>query len=301
MMKNLFHKLICLLLSVLSSMVPEAQTIALKINDKMIDTAYQDEPVIIYVSISNAGAQYAERWNLAGERRISELKKELDAGRLSQQAYDEEKRRIDSNKRYVEPIMIGDASAPWTESLHWVITEMKNEKTPLSLPLNFLPFPETTEKIVLDANSYIMAAFGISPGDLQKITAGIYDIRLKLNKAESNPVRLQIHSGSSPASLRTSIPELLQRGRYAWHTKDAVNTVRYANEILATDPNSIDGFSLQGDGLVLQGSYLPALESFNKALNEYNKQYGENAEPPEYLLGQISSLKKKLGEPDRAQ
>lgn len=282
-------------------MMPGAQTIALKINDKMIDTAYQDEPVIIYFSISNASAQYAERWNLAGERRISALKKELEAGRLTQLAYDEEKRRIDSNKRYVNPIMIGDATEPWTKSIQWMITEKKNEKVPVSFPLHLLPYPGTTEKIVLDANSFTMAAFGISPGDIQKVPAGIYDIRIKLNEAESNPVSLQIISGAMPASLRNSVPELLHRGRYAWHMKDAINTLRYANEILGTDPNSIDGFSLQGDGLVLQDSYLPALESFNKALKEYYKQFGENAEPPEYLLGQISSLKKKLGEPDRAQ
>jgi hypothetical protein len=297
MKKNPAHIVLLFLLSV-SLCKATAQTsisISLKVNQETEAAVFHNEPVLFDVMVTNQAAQADERWNMAADRRLDEMKELLGNGQLKQDDYDKEKMAIEKNKRKTGAVTLGSASSSWVTTISWRVMNTANREE-VQLPVKLMKKPETSGIAVLDANAVYMACYGINPEDLKSVAPGTYAIELSVNNILSNAVLLKVAGAMMDGPLANSEPMLLRLGEYYWHEEDAVNTMLYADKLLAKNPSSLDGLSLKGDGQVLQKSYLPALETYNKAVKEYYKQNGAGSEPPEYLFSMIAFVKKEMGQ-----
>jgi hypothetical protein len=272
----------------------EAQvTLSIHSNGETSDTIFQNQSLLIFLNISNARAQEAQRWNLAGERRLNNLREQLRKNEITQDVFDNEKALIESTRKEVSEVLVGTASQPWYQQLRWEILLVN---IPIAGAPMIMPNPPTSATLKLGAESFYSVAFGLADDAIRRLQPGRYQVRAFLGNEASNTISLHVKSGNHSGNTYH-----IREGLFSWHQNDAVAVLSHAGKILESSPFSLDGLVLQGDGYVLQKSYLPALESYNKALKEYYRLYGSEAEPPEYLMTMIAHMKTNLGEPLRAQ
>jgi len=302
MVKFYFNTRILFILGILFISQASAQSIhiSLRVNEEEQDSVFRDEPLLFDVQVSNKQAQANARWNMAGERRLMEMDESLKQGRLSREEYEREKSVIEKARRKVEITTLGSSATSWTSAIHWKVTNTADRKE-LKWPIMLMMNPATTGTAVLDANGFYMASFGLSPEAMQQLPVGTYTVEVSIENVYSNAVLVIIRSRLMTETIAGTEPMLLRIGRFYWHAGDGEKTIRFAELMLSQDPSSLDGLSLKGDGQVLQRNYLPALETFNNALKLYYKKFGNEAEPPEYLLSTIAFLKHSLGEPTRSR
>lgn len=267
----------------------------LRINEAETASVFQDEAVLIDLAIFNKKAQADQRWNLAGEERMKELKELLESGTIKQEEYDREAASINKNKRTPVSIQLGSDAISWTSSVSWKVMNTANRNY-IELPLKLMKKPSTDGAAVVNADGYYIACYGISPDDMPSVLPGTYAVECFINNIPSNAVLLTVKPGRMEETMAVSESVLLQTGKYYWHSGNGVKTIEYADKLLAKNPFSLDGLSLKGDGQLLQRSYLPALETYNKAIAEYYKQNGKDSEPPEYLVSMIDFIKKEMGQ-----
>lgn len=292
----LYNFLFSLLLSIGFHLQAQKINTILKINEADEATVFQDESILLDVSVFNKKAQADRLWNMTGEERMDELNELLKQGKIKQEEYDKEKISIEKNRRTATTTTeLGSATASWTTAISWKVLNTANGNY-IQLPVTLMKKPSTEGKAVLDANGYYIACYGIAPGDLKSVPPGTYTIECIINNIPSKAVLLIVKNGMMSGTLANSETMLLRSGTYYWHAEDGTKTIQYANQILSKNPNSLDGMSLKGDGQVLLKSYLPALDTYNKAVKEYYKQNGAGSEPPEYLLSMIGVVKEKLGD-----
>ncbi len=267
----------------------------LKINEGDEASVFQDECVLLDVSVFNKKAQSDKLWNMAGEERMVELIDLLKQGKIKQDDYDREKINIEKNRRTTATTELGSATSSWTSAISWKVMNTANRNY-IQLPVILMKKPSTDGKAVLDEAGYFIACYGIVPGDLKSVPPGTYAIECFINNIPSNAVLLKIQNGMMNSAVAASVPVLFRFGQYYWHNENGEKVIQYAEIILAKNPASLDALSLKGDGQVQQKLYQPALETYKKATAEYYKKNGINSEPPEYLLSMIEYVKKELGQ-----
>ncbi len=266
----------------------------LKVNGEKEVTLFNDEPLLLELTLFNKKAQADRRWNLSGEERLRELDELLKQGKIEKENYEMEKSGIENKKRKYEVLTLGSSSVPWTSEISWKIMNTANRQEARS-PIKLMKNPETGGAALLDADAYYMAVYGISPEDMRTVTPGTYAIECIIRNMPVAFVVLTVSNREMPDTLANAEPALIQRARYYWHEGEGNQVIRLADQVLATNPVSLDALSLKGDGQLLLRSYLPALETYRMAMREYYRQNGMNSEPPEYLQAMIDFIHKEMG------
>ncbi len=297
MRRKLIYKFFFPLLLTLSLQLKAQQpvTVSLSLNYNSGQKLYHNEPLLLTVTITNREAQENSRWNRAKDRRLNELDDLLKANKISRENYEKEKTQLNTSKRTISSLTLGNQNSPWSSLVKWKMV-YSGTGAEVELPVTVFTNPSPESIAILDEKGYYIAYFGINPQDMKKIPGGAYQINAIVGGERSDVAQLELRDEIMPLVIAETEEMWLRIGQYYWHANDAEKTIQYADRILKKNPLSLDGLSLKGDGLIIQQSYLPALETFSKAVTEYYKQHGINSEPPGYLLESIAWIKKQLGQ-----
>lgn len=296
-MRKHFIKFICLSVAVIFCFTITAQQgleISLRADYEQERKVLHNEPAIFIVTLVNKSTQSDNLWNISADRRIRQIDELVKQDKLKKEDADKEKQELEKNKRSSPAIILGTVSSPWSSQLKWIAKNTQTNQT-VSLPLKLMSNPACDAVAVLAGGSNILAYYGIAPAEMISVPVGNYEVGVTLNDIVSDKIILQVQRESVNEEAADEAM-LLKYGQFYWHAGDSKQAMNYAGKILKKNPLSVDGYSLKGDAQVMENSYLPALESYNAAKKNYYKQFGNGAEPPEYLLNMIGMVKEKLGD-----
>jgi hypothetical protein len=286
---------ILLILMLKSFLLVGQQGIALNL---MVDkskraTIYQDEPIIISVSISNPGATYNAQWNREADLWLQQLKSMYQNGEVSAEQYKEEIKRIEQSKKKVQVPSIGTISQPAYQE---VKIEWKNEQGTLvdNVSMKLLNGSSWPTVLVLDANAYYSLQWGIDRKEVSGLKPGKYILLAILDKYQSEPVELEILTSAIPSSKTNTIAVQQKLGKSELLFGRVEPAAIHARNILKINHASVDGLVLLGEVNVQKNNYKEALKNFEDALIHFNKQKPSSPEPPVYIFGMIEWLKGKI-------
>ncbi len=289
-MKHIKHILIILLLFLYSGKgISQSASIVLKADYKDSAIVYQDEPLLLTVSLTNPMAEENANWNMAADRRLNTLEALLRENKITEEEYNTEKKLLEAGKKKVETIVVGTRGKSWSSMVQWEMISKSNGRAQ-QVQVKSMLIPATDDIAELNETGYVTAYFGIGPEEMKKIKPGTYEIVSTVEKDKSQPIVLKIRNESMPSSVTDSEAGLIKSGRYYWHTGDADKGMMYADKLLQKNPTSIDALSLKGDLYTVKEDNQEALKYYRKALQEFYKQNPDESESPEYLIVMIGLL-----------
>jgi tetratricopeptide (TPR) repeat protein len=265
----------------------------LRVNQGNKAIIYQDEPLIISVSISNPGATYNAQWNREADQSLQQLKTMHQNGEVTVEQYDQEIKRIQQSKKKIQIPAIGTISQPAYQK---VKVEWKNELGTRmnNISMKLLSSSSMPNVLVLDANAYYLLQWGINRKEVGKLKPGKYILMATLDNYHSEPVELEILTSAIPSSKLNTIAVQHKLGKFELLSGQAESAAIHAKNILKLNSASVDGLVLLGEVNVQKNNYKEALKNFEDALMLFNKQKLSSPEPPEYIFGMIEWLKGKI-------
>ncbi len=277
-------KLIIVLLS-FSVMELPAQNmyISLSANGESTAAVYTNEPVVLRLSLSNPAAISAFEWNLSAKRRITELDDSIKSKSRNSAKHMQEKKDIEQKLIKADSIKLGTEAMPWYSDISWSI-ESKDGILAMNLPVRQLLYPQVNPMIILDAGQQHSICYGIDNIGGALTNPGHYTLRARMGNTFSNSITLNLLDKPMPASVASSPETLLRLGNYFLQTGNAEKAMEYASGLLKADEVSLPAQILMGDGYYQSKQYEKAAAWYDRAYQQYYKKYGNNAEPPEYLL-----------------
>ena len=261
--------------------------VTLTVNDEFSSAVWRNQPALFTVSVSNPQAAYDLQWNAKAETYLNELRTQLDSGKITAKYFGEERKRIESLQRKIEPFVIGNEVRGWFSEIKFRASLNGNE---ISLPVHLLGKPKMISAM-MNENSYYSVQFGISPAEMEKIIPGNYEIDAELSGNRSEKIQLQVNALKATDEWWMKEENIAQFVQYFLADKNAAKVAEYAEKILLLNPASVLGLTMKGEALILDSKYKEALRQFENALKETDKNPA--FEPPVYIHTRIEFLKDK--------
>ncbi len=264
-------------------------TLTCSVADEKAVTLYQNEPLVISISVNNKTVFKDWQWNQAADDWLQKLDTIFKAGTLSEEEYKKEKERILKGKKILKADTIGTAAQPWYDQLTFYVFENDSIQI-ITWPINRLGKLPLEAVAVLDMNAYYGLDFHIPPETVSRIKPGKYSIKALLNGVWSNVVKITILPENMPSAVLQSTEMQLRLGQYYLLAGNADKVYSYAIAVLKREPLNIEALILRGESHILKEEYKLALADFEKALQQHYKKFPGLYEPPDYLLGTIEWL-----------
>lgn len=261
--------------------------VTLAVNDEFSSAVWRNQPALFTVSVSNPQAAYDLQWNAKGETYLSELRTQLDSGKITAKYFGEERKRIEGLKRKIEPFVIGSEVRGWFSEIKFYASLNGKE---VSLPIRLLGKPKMISAM-MNENAYYSVPFGISPAEMEKIIPGNYEIEAELSGNRSEKIQLQVNALKATDEWWMKEENMALLIQYFLADKNSAKVLEYANRILQLNANSVLGMTMKGEAFILDSKYKEALQQFENALSETEKNPA--FEPPVYIHTRIEFLKDK--------
>lgn len=269
-----------------------------RINEETDIKIYEDEPIIISLSIINDEAIQAALHNTPLEVERQELERKYEKNRISEKEYKSAVEEIERNKLNFRTYRFGSPKG-WTPFIQFRVLSTE-EWSDLNWPLKLLMYDPPDNVVELNASTSCYIEWGLDPQDSTQVSRGEYQLKAiaKIMKpVESNVVTLTFIGEKLSKAITNSEEQLLARGRYCYKSSLFQEAKDYAERALKINSNSLEALVLLGNIEEKRGNYVKALEAYELAEKaDYAQKEKEGYEPPEYIISKIITLTKLLEE-----
>ncbi len=264
----------------------------LRVNGEENAEIFDDEPLIISVSINNDAAIRTAFENFPSKERMKNLEKMLKAKMLDEDEFKRASNEIRSSMKKAAIYRFGCPTG-WTEFVKiQAMSEGQWEHVdwPIQLLEHFPPEPVAE----LDESSTCYVEFGIDLED-PKRPRGAHEIRaiteiIKGEIVESNISKVNFLGKKMPKNKRDDEETLMAKAEYLYKRGLYDESRNVIGKALETNPNQINALALLGDIKEKKGDFTAALSAYMNAAEEFEKQYSDLDEPPEILISNITKL-----------
>ena len=264
----------------------------LKVNDLFVEIVNRGEPLVFTVQVTYPGNMEDEQENRIIDIELEELEERLNEGEITEEEYEEEKERLESQKKEIETPVLGTEAEPWTEAVRFE-TLIDDEWRPLDWKLELLTTNSPDPILELRSDVIAVARYAVAPEDVENIPEGTHRVKAVTSDAESNPVAVGVsreEDGSpSPTKMESNVGYFMLKGAF-----DQALTV--INGMLASDPRSVLGMMLMGDLQRVMGNISEALQTYEKAREEFVIQDPDFWEPPRVIDAKIAETMELMRE-----
>jgi tetratricopeptide (TPR) repeat protein len=269
-----------------------------RINEETNIKIYEDEPIIISLSIINDEAIQAALHNTPLEVERQELERKYEENRISEKEYKSAVEEIERNKLSFRTYRFGSPKG-WIPFIQFRVLSTE-EWSDLNWPLKLLMYDPPDNVVELNASTSCYIEWGLDPQDSTQVSRGEYQLKAiaKIMKpVESNVVTLTFIGEKLSKAITNSEEQLLARGRYYYKSSLFQEAKDYAERALKINSNSLEALVLLGNIEEKRGNYVKALEAYELAEKaDYTQKEKEGYEPPEYIISKIITLTKLLEE-----
>ncbi len=265
-------------------------SISLAANYVQSDTVYNDELILLQVTLANTAADWQQAWNTQGTAYLDELKILYKNKEITEEYLQKETQRISAQHKAPSPVTIGISSLPW----HNMISIIARRSDTDSIALQLIPFafPATESIITLDENTRPSTSYGF---ENRTLLPGRYILQAKVESSVSEPVSLLVLSENMPSSVSDSEDMLARRTNYYLLKPDYASAAKEIERMLMLYPGSVIPYRLRGDLYYQQELWEQALNDYEVAISLFHEKYPDSYESPIYLGTLIWYCKKKLG------
>ncbi|MDX1406536.1 MAG: hypothetical protein R3330_00335 [Saprospiraceae bacterium] len=261
-------------------------SLTLNLNHQRADTVYLDEPVIVSLTISNPVAEYALAQNRDIDRYLVRLEDSLRMGVIDEAAFNLEKDSLLADKFDVTTYRLGDGRYAWHQMLEIHASPRGDQESNWSL----LACNDLTPILQLTGTDRVYVDFTLSGNP----RPGVYPITVSLDSTYSNACLLTVLPGRLPATGSLEIPFLLELAERMLDCGDTAEAIRYCDQAIRAQPNSIGAHIIKSDALAGSGELQQALSGYRRALTLFEQKYPDAHQLPAHLLGQIAWLEEQL-------
>ncbi len=256
-------------------------------------TVYENEPLILSVSMVNDGAITAASYNYPLKDEIKELENRFKAGYMEEEEFKASVEEIESRIMRERVYRLGSPEG-WPQIIKFQALSGDTWRE-VNWPLKVLIYLPKGQVANLDAVTSCYVEYGLDPEDAKR-PKGEFQVKalVELSKdeaVESNVVTVNLLKGKVPKGESETEERLIARGEYAYKRRlydEALNFVQRALEI---NPSSIPALNLLGDIEHIRGNLSVALSVYENALEEFNKQQPGRREPPHLIIKKIKRLR----------
>jgi tetratricopeptide (TPR) repeat protein len=262
-------------------------------NDEESAMVYNDEPLIISVTIVNDAAATAASYNTPIKDEIKELERRFKAEKMEEREF---KKAVEEAERRMMKVKIYRLGGPsgWPNFIKFKALS-KDAWRYVDWPLKLLKHHPDSLVVTLDALTSCFAEFGLDPQESQRPT-GEFQVKAVVEIAENMSVesgvfKLNLLKKKMPAAERKMEETLLAKARYAYKRGLYKEALGHVQTILKTKPDSLPALDLLGDIEKSLGNIPAALSAYERALEEFLKQLPDIREPPRALENKINRLR----------
>lgn len=266
--------------------------LSLKINDQYSDTVNKGEPLVLTLQITYPGNLEDEQENRIIDLELEELEERLRDKEITEEEYNQEKERLEAQKKEIEPPTLGTQAEPWTRAIAFQ-SLVDDEWSPLDWSLELLTTNSPDPVLELSSQAIAVARYALSPAEVEKVPEGTHQVKATTSDVESNPVVIGISreedKSPRPTKLESNVGYYMLRGAF-----DQAQAL--VNAALALAPASVLAIMLKGDLQRAMGNIGEALESYEKAREEFIAQDPDFWEPPRVIEVKIAETIELLRE-----
>ncbi len=270
-----------------------------RVNEEIQVKIYEDEPLILSLSIINDEAIQAALHNTPLEVERQELESKFKEKQISEKEYKSAAEEIERNKLRFRIYRFGSPKG-WVPFIQFRVLS-KEGWSDLNWPLKLLMNVPPDNVVDLDASTSCYIEWGLDPQDSTQVPRGEYQLKAVvkiLKPVESNVVALTFLSEKLPKTITNSEEQLLVMSRYYYKCSLFQEAKNYAERALKINSNSIKALVMLGEIEEKRGNYVKALEAYELAEKKFYAQEEEKEyEPPEYIMSKIITLQNLLNEP----
>lgn len=274
---------------------PSGIRITLKVNKKNEANIFEDESVVLTVTLVNGPALTAASANAYHMNKINDLKKSYESEKISSEEYKNRIYELEKKLVQVKTFSFGGPEG-WPEFIK-IYAKNKNEWFKTYWPIKLLNYHPRKEVVNLNGKTSCIVEYGIDPEDPQK-PKGQFTIKAVLEVAskkniDSNLCTVNFLTKKMPKSEKELESTMLNLGKYAYKRLQFEKSMDYADSILKINPDSILAWSLKGEIEESRGDLDKADDAYSKSIEAFWKQAPENAEPPVSLIVKSTRVKSK--------
>jgi tetratricopeptide (TPR) repeat protein len=267
--------------------------IEFRANGETSTTVFQDEPMILSVSIADEEMLQAAIYNYPLKEQLRTLQRRLKSKHIEDDEFKRAAREIEA-KMLKEKIYRFGGPMGWTSFIRLQASSEEAWEF-VDWPLWTLVSYPAGLVAELDGSSSCYVEYGLDPGDnrrpLGKIQIRALAEIIKGKAFESNVVTVNFLKRKMPKAMREKEDTILSLSEYAFKRGLYDEARVHVQNILEANPNSIGTLSLLGDIEEKKRNISAALSAYEKALDEFDKQYPDFDELPDVLIGNIVRLK----------
>lgn len=273
----------------------EAQ-LSLKVNDLYTDTVNRGEPLVLTLQVTYPGNLEDEQENRVIDLELEELEEMFREGEITEEEYNQEKERLEAQRKEIEIPTLGTEAEPWTGAIGFQAL-VDDEWSPLDWELELLTTNSSSPVLELTSQAIAVARYALDPAEVEKIPEGTYQIKAVTPDSESNPVVVGVSKeedrSPSPTKLESNVGYFMLREAYD-------QALMLINTMLAANARSVLGNMLKGDLHRAMGNLQEALQSYEKAREEFVAQDPDFWEPPRVIDVKIAETMELMREEEEA-
>jgi tetratricopeptide (TPR) repeat protein len=196
-----------------------------------------------------------------------------------------------------EPMAIASSGKSWAEAISLSVKGYADRT--MGLAWKWMPLKEGP--LTLDAKNQGALRWWLAAEDTETLQEGDYRIVATLDtrgvkkpgtwrgRIDSEPAVFHLKKEPSPLTEEQAEEKLLLLAACARDLGQDDKATRYINELLVSQPESIQGLAFQGDQLEESGDKAGAMRAYEKAIRIFNREY-PLAEPPRDLYKNYNRL-----------
>jgi len=262
-------------------------------NEQIDTTVYEDEPLILSVSLVNDAAIHASSFNAPYRDELLELERKLNAKQIAKEEYERMVKEIEGKMLKVKVIRFGGPQG-WSNFIKFQIPS-RDAWREVKWPLWLLVQNPPSQVADLDASTPCYVEFGLDPKD-EKRPKGEFQVKavaeiVKGKSTESNIVTVNLLEQEMPEPKRGKEETLLALGSYAYKRGLYENAVEYVQRTLQVNPSSTAALNMLGDIEERRGNFSAALSAYEKALEAFYVEFPKIREPPRPIEAKIIRLR----------
>ncbi len=264
----------------------------LRVNGEENVEVFNDEPLIISVSLTNDVAIRTASENFPLMERMKSLEKMFKARMLDEYEFKRASNEIRSSMKKARVYRFGGPIG-WTEFVKIQVMS-EGQWDYVDWPMWLLEYFPPEPVAELDGLATCYVEFGIDPEDPVR-PRGVHEMRavteiIKGEIVESNISKVNFLGKKMPKNKRDDEDTMMAKAEYLYKRGLYDESRNVIGKVLENNPNLINALALLGDISEKKGDITAALSAYMNAAEEFEKQYPDLDEPPEILVSNIVRL-----------
>jgi tetratricopeptide (TPR) repeat protein len=267
-----------------------------RVNEKTNVTVYEDEPLILSVSMVNDAAVAADSQNVPLREQIRELERRFEEKQMKEEDYKKAVEEIEQSMLKVRIYRFGGPIG-WPRFIKFQALS-GNTWREVNWPLKLLIYTPKGQVADLDATTSCYVEYGLDPEDAKR-PKGEFQVKavveiVKDKAVESDVVTVNLMKEKMPEAERGKEENLLIRAEYSYKRGLYEDAKEYAQRVLEANPHSLPALNILGDTEEKRGDLQAAFSAYEKAFEEFKKQYPDSREPPDLIIENMNRLRDLL-------